>query len=1140
VASRRVLAEHIEVGRRFLRSVNLEQDYVQGGPNGGYLVTANARQALDRVSEGLAEGSHARAWTITGPYGAGKSAFAVFLTRLMCLAEGDGEQARAKLLEVDPVLSERIGQEGVWANGTGGMLPVLVTARRAPASVCILQGLVPAVQSLSGPRASRLRKRVAGLLDGGAAGDPPDSREVVTAVQDAASIATSQGRWGLLVLVDELGKLFEYAARNPRRGDVFVLQELAEHASRSAQMPVLLLGCLHQSFEEYGQNLDLVTRREWEKIGGRFHDVPFLESPEQVVRMIADAIKPAGKPLPGRLIKRVEDIASSAADGIRPPGMEAEEFVETAVRAYPLHPVTLVALPYIFKRFAQNERSLFSYLSTLEPFGFQEFLATHHVNHSRPEFIRLPDLFDYFTANFGLGLYRHPQAKRWLEAVDVLERKTELTPLDVAVVKATGILNALGEFSHLGAHAEAISLSIADERKPGPAVRKSLEALREQSVLTYRAFNDTYRVWEGSDVDIEERIAEGQRKIRGDLRLAEGIGRYLPPRPLAARRHSFQTGALRFFGVGYVDEPNELTPDWKASASSDAHVAVCITSAAAQLEQFVDAAKRLTRTREDLLVAIPQEIGQIRAAVRELGALRWAWDATPDLRDDRVARREISLRISEAEQLLLRDLSGLLDPRPEPIGSECLWFYAGLKQVTGTPVAVSQLLSDVSDRLFCGAPRIRNELIARRSLSSAAAGARRSLIERMLTRAIEPLLGIEGYPPERSMYESVLEVTGLHREDESGAWGFHSPSTDSAHNLGPCWELLSGQILSAPTGPVAVAELFQALSRPPYGVPDGLHPVLLCAFMLAHGDETTLYREETFIPQYGIADFEVLMRRPELYAVAGVCVSGARQVVVERLAEGLDVKAATVPVVRALFARAHSLPEFAWQTKKLPAATCALRQAFADAKSPERLLFVELPGALELPPFSGQAGGDRQVAAFFDSLNQNLRVWAEALPSAVAIARDALLEACGFGAGKDGWQQLQQAAAQLAPSVTDTHLRAFVRRVLDAGTDSVGIESVLALVANRPPHSWADQDVERFPASAEVIAGQLVRALAEIEVTQSERTAIEGLSPVERKRAEELSGELRQILRVDTEVPRGRVLRAALMMLAEEIGVGDG
>ncbi|OIP01197.1 MAG: hypothetical protein AUJ96_17630 [Armatimonadetes bacterium CG2_30_66_41] len=131
MAARPVSAAHLGVGRRFLRSVNLEQDCAQSGPNGGYVVTANARQALDRVLEGLREGSPARAWTITGPYGAGKSAFAVFLTRLLCLSGGEGAQARAKLLEVDPALLERIEQEGVWANGAGGMLlqPYLARGR---------------------------------------------------------------------------------------------------------------------------------------------------------------------------------------------------------------------------------------------------------------------------------------------------------------------------------------------------------------------------------------------------------------------------------------------------------------------------------------------------------------------------------------------------------------------------------------------------------------------------------------------------------------------------------------------------------------------------------------------------------------------------------------------------------------------------------------------------------------------------------------------------------------------------------------------------------------------------------------------------------------------------------------------------
>jgi len=118
--------------------------------------------------------------------------------------------------------------------------------------------------------------------------------------------------------------------------------------------------------------------------------------------------------------------------------MRKEEFVEICLRAYPLHPSALVALPHLFHRFAQNERSLFSYLSSHEPKGFQEFLRTRPLSTRAPCFIRLPELFDYFTANFGSGLFRQPQARRWLEAANVLDRKDDLADSQARLVKTVG------------------------------------------------------------------------------------------------------------------------------------------------------------------------------------------------------------------------------------------------------------------------------------------------------------------------------------------------------------------------------------------------------------------------------------------------------------------------------------------------------------------------------------------------------------------------------------------------------------------------------------------------------------------------------------------------------------------------------
>jgi len=370
-------------------------------------------------------------------------------------------------------------------------------------------------------------------------------------VTDFAAVAKRAGHKGVLLLVDELGKLFEFAARTPQKGDVFALQEVAEQASRSGAFPVLFFGFLHQSFDEYGQHLDSMTRREWAKIHGRFEDVAFLEPADQVIRMIATAIKwSGGDGPPQELLRRIRHVSRACAEcGIAPPGMERSELEDICVRAYPLHPLTLVALPFIFRRFAQNERSLFSYLSSLEPGGFQEFLRSHTLSLQEPTFVRLDNLFDHFTVNFGSGLFRQPQARRWMEAADVLDRKEGLLPLHAQLVKTIGVLGALGDFCHLRAQEQMISAAVADVADPTPAVREGLKLLRERSILTYRQYNHTYRIWEGSDVDIDDRVAEGHRKVRGSISLAAGIERYLEPRPLVARRHSFEVGALRYLTV---------------------------------------------------------------------------------------------------------------------------------------------------------------------------------------------------------------------------------------------------------------------------------------------------------------------------------------------------------------------------------------------------------------------------------------------------------------------------------------------------------------------------------------------------------------------------------------------------------------
>src|SRR5207253_2332703 len=68
----------ISVNTRFTRSVSLVRDAGLPDALRGYILTPTGRDVLHRLADALRGESATRAWSLTGPYGSGKSAFALF------------------------------------------------------------------------------------------------------------------------------------------------------------------------------------------------------------------------------------------------------------------------------------------------------------------------------------------------------------------------------------------------------------------------------------------------------------------------------------------------------------------------------------------------------------------------------------------------------------------------------------------------------------------------------------------------------------------------------------------------------------------------------------------------------------------------------------------------------------------------------------------------------------------------------------------------------------------------------------------------------------------------------------------------------------------------------------------------------
>ena len=418
-------ALHFE--RRFLRSVQLERDYKDPSSLAGYVVTDQIRSCVHRLVLGLNPNSGQRAWRITGDYGSGKSAFALLLAHLFGHVPLGTARRSLRAIDVDS-----------FEVGKPRLVPVLVTGSRESLSVALLRSLVrDANQVLRTDR--RLLRKAQGLLEREAV--EVRDEEVVEVLQRAVRAArVSRKAAGILLLVDELGKFLEFGVLHPDRQDIYLLQRIAEAASHSGEEPLFVVGLLHQGFSAYAENLSPTAQREWEKVAGRFEEMVFAQPLSDVASLVCDALNVKA----GLLSRAVNSIAKVGMDktvgmGWYGAGVSRQKLAQVATRLYPLHPTVLPVLVQLFRRFGQNERSLFGFMLSTEPFGLMEFASTRDIGPG--SFYQIHNLYDYARASFGNRLSAQSFRSHWNHIESLIESFHTNDEAELRILKTVGLLN---------------------------------------------------------------------------------------------------------------------------------------------------------------------------------------------------------------------------------------------------------------------------------------------------------------------------------------------------------------------------------------------------------------------------------------------------------------------------------------------------------------------------------------------------------------------------------------------------------------------------------------------------------------------------------------------------------------------------
>jgi hypothetical protein len=1154
----------ITVNSRFARSASLTRDAARPDALDGYILTPTGRDVLRRLADALRGATSTRAWSLTGPYGSGKSAFALLAAQLLSREERVRGPARAFLSAADEELSDRFfGTGGALPKKTGRLCPVLVTGSRQPLEKALAASLASTLRGF----ASRGRPpQVIERLEHMATEPDTSGTAIVGLFEEANEYLVRFGPEvaGILLIVDELGKFLEFGASNPEQGDVFVLQELAEAATRSPR-PFLFITILHQALDRYADHMSPGRRAEWAKVQGRFEDVAFEERSEQQLRLLAHAIRHEG---PESDLKALHRQAKALAKevvalNIRAGSMPGGELQECLTACFPLHPLTAFVLGPMFRQLAQNERSLFAFLASSEPFGFQEFLREQTVKGGG---YRLDRLYDYVMASLGPTLFAQHRGKLWAEVQSALDRLHDASVLEIRLAKTIGLLQALGNAAGLPASAAALQAALKGVASEGE-IGEAIQSLSRRSIAVFRRHTGSFALWEGSDVDIDDRLHAARQAVERDQNLAAFLTRQVPPRPLIARRHYFQTGTLRYFETAYCTRSSfradlfhgELDRDL---GDADGRVLFCLPRDADDREAMRDMLRAVSGA--PIVAGLPQDVFDLRELCHELSCLRWVAQHTPELETDRTARREVHARVAIAEQNLQSHLEWLFSQA----NSGCVWYYRGKAVPLTSQREFNDLLSRACDEVYRATPRWRNELINRRSLSSSAAAARRNLIEAMIERAEEESLGFTGNPPERSMYETLLKGSRLHRK-QVGAYGFHPPDAKADAAVREVWKRIDAFLDETAAGKKTVEELFAGLRRPPFGLKDGVLPVLLAAVLVHAHSEVALYEEGSFVPRPNAAVFERIFRSPPKFELQRFRIAGPRAEVFQQYAAMLTRSGSGEPdllgIVRPLVRAVKELPVYVGKTRTISDTAQCLLRAVKEARQPDGLLFTDLPVACGYPGFEASGTLEAaQVENYFATLRSAFAELQRAYPQLLAEIERLILRAFGQeGPLAKARQEIEHAARYVLNVAVDGKLKAFLTRAADASTeDATWLESIATLLAGKPPTHWDDQDRARFDVQLaatgrtfehfRVLAFEMERSgtalldgdphMLRVSVTVPDAGELERVVQVPvplRQRADRAKEQLLEVLRREALLEKKDVSVAVLAQLVRELLAED-
>lgn len=660
--------------------------------------------------------------------------------------------------------------------------------------------------------------------------NPLINADIIKYYKDINYRITEYGYNGMLIIFDEFSKFLEYVGNESMMKDLKIIQDFAELATRTGKKEQIIFSCItHKTINEYIKNLKENKVNAFRTVEGRFKEIRFNRSMEQNYEIVAQTIIKKSKfedyiknKMENRknFYKRIEEEF---------PFAQIEKSKELIYEGcYPLNPVTVYALIHLSENIAQNERTLFTFLTDDDTCGFKNFIS----NEEDSNLFNIDKIYDYFY-NI-LKKENDDYIKEiWIKTESALNKTND--EVERSIIKAISIIYMINNFEELLPKDNALSLALNMDEE---LFTEKISNLIGKGIIKKKKTNKAY---DFSTVYNREVLKELDRIVNArfnEIDEKEILNKIVNLGYIIPRRYNQKYKMTRFFKKIFISE-EELNSINSFKILKEENfcdgLVLNLIKKSHNTAYFNEKIEQIND--EKVILRIPKDTfsEELFQTLKEYEAIQYMKNTE---KNDEEIERELNLIEEEDIELVQNEIDKKLD-------------YSGIKEIcylntTAKSEKLTSLISDICEAVYPNTPVINNEMINKNEITAPIRKSREIVINAILSK--DKSLIKNDTSSEATIYKAVVDKKN---------------NADVRYALNEIKAFIKN---SEDMEKTSLDNLYLKMQEKPFGIRKGILPILFAISIEEYGENIVLYYKDKEIEING-ENISKIVEEPKNYYI---------------------------------------------------------------------------------------------------------------------------------------------------------------------------------------------------------------------------------------------------------------------------------